>query len=90
MDSDQKKIVEAAKTYVRELYGSEPVVDLSLEEIYRTGPGNRWIVTLSLARKTSQNDLIAGLGGTLRRSIKQVELDSNGVPKSMKDRERVS
>ena len=90
MESEQKRIVEAAKQYVRDLYASEPVIDLSLEEIYEEGPGKRWFVTLSIARRSSQNDLIASLGGTLRRSVKRVELNEKGEPIALRDREKVS
>jgi hypothetical protein len=43
------------------------------------------------ARHSAQNDLIARLGGMLRRSLKVVQIaDEDGRPLSMKDRESLS
>lgn len=88
MHLQQQDVVAKAKSYVRTLYQDEPIAEIGLEEIEYDATDRVWLVTLGVARKSSQNDLIAQLGGMLRRSFKVVQIaDDDGRPLSMKDRE---
>lgn len=91
MHLEQPDVVAKAKSYVRTLYGDEPLADIGLEEIEFDSTAGIWRVTLAVARHSAQNDLIARLGGMLRRSLKVVQIaDEDGRPLSMKDRESLS
>ena len=84
---DVKEAIALAKTYVREIFSDEKIVDLGLEEVEFRPYGNVWRITLGFARPSDQ---VAGLLSRARedRIYKTVEIeDGTKVVRSVKNRD---
>ena len=95
---DVKDAIKAAKTYVSEIYdASEPVSDLSLEEVDFDSSSDRWLITLEFSRpvsgglRTRARELLeaAGMESAPRRRVQKVVVVSDRERKAvaMKNRE---
>lgn len=95
---DVKDAIKAAKSYVSEIYdSSEPVSDLSLEEVDFDSSNDRWLITLEFSRpvsdgiRTRARELLeaAGMDSVARRRVQKVVVVSDRERKAiaMKNRE---
>ena len=86
---DVKQAVEAAKTYLQEVFGSELMTAPRLEEVWFDEDHKSWCVTLGFFRKP--DDVTKTMGPFSTYSYKVVRVESMfGKPVSIKDRERAA
>lgn len=84
---DLKEAADRAREYVVELFASEQIMNVGLEEVEFDVPEATWKITISFTRAwQQQGDLGAKLGLKAVRSCKVVFLDNDGQVKSVKDR----
>lgn len=87
---DVKKAVHTAKSYVMDLFDSEDIIDVGLEEVKFDELQNSWIVTVGLSRPwdISRNSVTAMLRDERKgRSYKTVHIaDADGRVLSLTDR----
>jgi hypothetical protein len=88
---DVKQVVESAAQFVKDMYLSEGIADLRLEEVERLNEKNQWAVTLSFARPSKHplaqaHQVLAG--NPMLRDYKTLTVDGvTGAIESMKIRE---
>ena len=84
-----KEAVKLAVGYVHELFLSEQMTDLGLEEVEYDDAANAWLVTVGFSRPWDTAfgtfSMIAGQGRAKSRSFKVVTIKSGEVV-SLKDR----
>ena len=92
MSSVQMNVKEAVKLavgYVQELFVSEQLTDLGLEEVEYDDAANAWLVTVGFSRPWDSAlgaiSVIAGAGKAKSRSFKVVTI-KDGQVVSLKDR----
>jgi hypothetical protein len=85
---DAKEAVATAKAHVEELFGSEGVFNLGLEEIEFDETSDRWYITVGFSRSWDKKQgILADLSPT-GRTYKIVMIDNmGGTVRSVKNRE---
>lgn len=86
---DVRDAVKSAKQHLLELFNSEPISYVGLEEIDFDDESQEWIITISFARLWETTPLPTGLGGKPPddRHYKVFRIsDVDGRVKSVKDR----
>ena len=84
---DLKEAAQTAREYLGDLFASEEIVNMGLEEVEFDEMAAVWKITLSFSRPWQrQGNLGASLGLKTVRSCKVVHIDSEGHVKSVKDR----
>ena len=86
---DVKEAVQIAKEYLTELYKSEQITNVGLEEIVFDDTSNSWKVTIGFSRPWDhKNNLVGTLGdGLPERSYKVVSINGDsGKVESLVDR----
>ena len=86
---DVKEAALRAKEYLVDLFSSEQIVNVGLEEVEFDGISNSWKITIGFSRPWDQkNPLIAKLGERPHaRSYKVIRIDDrNGRVESLTDR----
>ena len=84
---DVKEAVQAAKSYIIDLFGGEEISNVGLEEVEFDDLGGAWKVTIGFSRPWErQGALGVNLGLKNVRSYKVVHIGSDGHIKSVKDR----
>ena len=86
---DVKEAVQIAKEYLTELYESEQITNVGLEEIVFDDTSNSWKVTIGFSRPWDhKNNLVGTLGdGLPERSYKVVSINGDsGKVESLVDR----
>lgn len=92
---DVKQAVQKAQRYIKELYPSEQLVDVLLEEVERTEDDRFWLITLSFSQpnpRTTVDPIMPSLNifdafrqKTLNRAYKVFKIDADtGEVVSMK------
>ena len=92
---DVKEAIEAAKTYISEIYADEPLTNLSVDEVEHPTSAANWRITLAFSRlwnapRTRAQEVLENLGAVspLRRAYKVITLADDGTVLSMKNPER--
>ena len=85
---DVKEAVAIAKSYLAELYSSEEITDVGLEEVEFDLETDCWNVTLGFARPWERNAFrTLARDPNVGRSYKVIRIDdANGRVESLKDR----
>ena len=84
---DLKEAAESAREYVSDLFASEEITNIGLEEVEFDEMAAVWKITLSFSRPWQrQGNLGANLGLKAVRSCKVIHIDGDGHVKSVKDR----
>jgi hypothetical protein len=86
---DVKEAVEIAKAHIQELFGSEKIYNLGLEEVSFDDVVKRWNVTIGFSRPWDEPaNSMARFMTSPTRSYKVVQIsDITGEIKSVKNRE---
>jgi hypothetical protein len=86
---DVKQAVKVSYDFVNQLYGSEPLKQLTLEEVELTEDDRFWLVTLGLTRpEAALNPIEAFIMPKQKREYKIIKVRADsGVVQSMKMRE---
>jgi hypothetical protein len=94
---DVKTAVVAAKDYVRALYESEQVSDVSLEEVEFDPSAQTWLITIEFSRpaadglRTRIRDMLEANGGhaQVKRRVQKIVYvsDVDGTVTALKNRE---
>jgi hypothetical protein len=89
---DVKEAVERAKTHIQDLFGSEKIYNLGLEEVSYDDMTKKWSVTIGFSRPWEEPaNTLASITRHMTyptRSYKVVEIsDSSGEIRSVKNRE---
>lgn len=86
---DVKQAVDAAKSYLQDVFGAEVTTAPRLEEVWFDDDDRSWCVTLGFFRKP--DDLSKNLGIFSTYAYKVVRIDNSSErPNSIMDRERVA
>ena len=92
---DVKQAIAAAKQYINEVYASEQVTNLGLEEVEHPQAAGNWVITLGFSRpwntpRTRAQEVLENLGAvsSLKRSYKVITMSDDGTVLSMKNRGR--
>jgi hypothetical protein len=74
---DVKQAVGLAKNYVSDLFATEGLANLGLEEVEYDRDGNEWIVTIGFSRPWDRPNTLAAVVGqtSAPRSFKIVRID---------------
>ena len=86
---DVREAVQSAKQHLLELFNSEPISYVGLEEVDFDDEAQEWIITVSFSRLWERNTLPASMRETPPedRHFKVFRMsDSDGRVKSVKDR----
>ena len=85
---DVKEAVQAAKSYIADVFGSEKISNMGLEEVEFDDSEGLWKVTIGFSRPWErQGALGMDLGLKAQRAYKVVHIsNSDGAIKSVKDR----
>jgi hypothetical protein len=93
---DVKKAVEVAIEYIEDLYSSEDVADIALEEVELSEDERYWLITIGITRtyskpleKVTVSPVFIPLSKTYttNRDYKTIKIDANtGEAKSLKIR----
>ena len=86
---DVRDAVKSAKQHLLELFNSEPISYVGLEEVEFDDETQEWIITISFARLWETTPLPTALGGPppKDRDFKVFRIsDNDGRVKSIKDR----
>lgn len=86
---DVKDAVGIANRYIENLFGSEGVHNVGLEEVERDTNSGDWLVTIGFSRPWDKgSEFFSGINAMLRRTYKVVRIDSNdGAVLSVRNRE---
>lgn len=89
---DVTEAIEAAKSYVRQVYSGESISGMRPEETELDRGHDRWTITLAIARPwatppSRAQELLENLGGVSseRLALKTLTIDSDGTVLSMKN-----
>jgi len=85
-----KEAVAKAKEYISELFQSEQIENLGLEEVEFDDKENAWFVTIGFSRPWEQAGFAAQAGLTHPRALKVVRISDDGTVTYMKERRRVA
>ena len=85
---DVKEAAQKAKDYINDIYASEEIYNVGLEEVEHSAATGTWKITVGFSRPwDTKNVLTAALGERRpERSYKVVQVDGNGKVKSLTDR----
>jgi len=83
---DVKAVVDLAKRYVADLFSSEGLENVGLEEVDYDDVHETWHVTIGFSRPWDRQ-VIVGLNTGTRRAYKVVSIDKEGKVLSVKNRE---
>lgn len=86
---DVKQAVQISRNYLSELYQSDEIRDLSLEEVELTEDNRFWLVTLTFTQQMMQplNPIEAMTGPKYARFLKEIRIDAEtGQVRSMKNK----
>ena len=87
---DVKEAVAKAKTYVSDLFQSEQIRNLGLEEVEFDEKDSAWYVTIGFSRPWEQAGFVAQAGLSHPRALKVVRISNDGTVTYMKERRRVA
>ncbi|HEX3996367.1 MAG TPA: hypothetical protein VHX39_34790 [Acetobacteraceae bacterium] len=87
---DARTAVSTAKAHVEELFGSEGVFNLGLEEIEFDETNDRWFVTVGFSRSWDKKQGVMADLSPAERTYKVVMIDKDGRVRSVKNRETAS
>ena len=85
---DVKEAVQAARKHISDLFDSEGITNIGLEEVEFDMSGEAWNITIGFSRAWErQGELGARLGLKAARSYKVVRIDNDsGEIRSVRDR----
>jgi hypothetical protein len=84
-----KQAIQIAQDYIKELYHTDEVRDLSLEEVEIAEDNKFWLVTLAFTKQMMQplNPMEAMTGPKFARFYKELKIDTeSGQVRSMKNK----
>ena len=86
---DAKSAVKVAKSYIADLFQSEGVANIGLEELFFDERHNQWQITIGFSRKLDEIPAPKGIKPLRnpRRTYRIVTVDDGGHPVSVKHRE---
>ncbi len=86
---DVKEAVGCAKAYVNDLFGSEGIANLGLEELEYDDAREQWRITLGFSRGWDRDPQLSTFLQTSRlpRTYKIVSIDKDGKVSTVKNRE---
>jgi hypothetical protein len=84
---DARTAVSTAKSHVAELFGSEGVFNLGLEEIEFDDTNDRWCITVGFSRSWAKKAGVMADLSPAERTHKVVMIDKDGQVRSVKNRE---
>ncbi len=87
---DARTAVSTAKAHVEELFGSEGVFNLGLEEIEFDETNERWFITVGFSRSWDKKQGVMADLSPAERTYKVVMIDKDGRVRSVKNRETVN
>jgi len=87
---DVKEAVARAKSYVADLFQSEQIRNLGLEEVEFDEKEKAWFVTIGFSRPWEQAGFVAQAGLTEPRALKIVRISDDGTVTYLKERRRVA
>ncbi|MHB8423811.1 MAG: hypothetical protein ACYDB9_01470 [Gammaproteobacteria bacterium] len=92
---DVKEVVEIAKRYIMDIYASEKITNVGLEEVDFDGTKGVWFVTIGFSRPWDEPRntfaVLAAQGAYTKRAFKTLRVsDKDGNVLSIKNRESVA
>jgi hypothetical protein len=89
-----KEAISVAKSYVRDVYAEEELLNVGLEETEFDGSSQCWSITIGFSRawntpRTRAQEVLKTMGAlpALRRTYKVVTIAADGEVVSMKDKD---
>lgn len=88
MDADVRRAVREAKKHLLQVFASEEITDVGLEEVEFDNTKRTWKITIGFTRPWDHKHSLATALGTqhMGRSYKVIRIDGNGHMVSIKDR----
>jgi hypothetical protein len=84
---DVKEAVDRAKATVADLFATEGVINLGLEEMEYDEAREQWRITVGFSRGWDNQGTLSIALGNLKRTYKVVVIDKGGKALSVKNRE---
>jgi hypothetical protein len=84
---DVKEAVDRAKATVADLFATEGVINLGLEEMEYDEAREQWRITVGFSRNWENQGTLSIALGNIRRTYKVVVIDKAGRAVSVKNRE---
>jgi hypothetical protein len=84
---DVKQAVDLAKQHVADLFATEGLFNLGLEEVEYDDARDLWRITVGFSRTWDQQGSVASLLAPTKRTYKVVTIDKTGKVISVKNRE---